>query len=131
LQVEDHTLHVFLADFGLGHAITNTQGVGTATMMAGTPGFQAPEQLKGEGIGVKCDVYALGGVMTELFGRQPLWVNTSIHTIIYKVTVEGVFPPTDHLPQPIGCIVRNCLCSASDRKSTADILCQLINLKVQ
>ena len=92
-------------------------------MMAGTPGFQAPEQLRGEGIGVKCDVYALGGVMTELFGRQPLWVNASIHTIIYKVT--------NHLPQPIRCIARNCLCSASDRKSTADILCQLIKLKVQ
>jgi len=56
---------VFLADFGLGHAITNTQGAGTDTMMAGTPGFQAPEQLKGEGIGIKCDVYALGEVMTD------------------------------------------------------------------
>ena len=36
-------------------------------MAAGTLGFQSPEQLKGEGIGIHSDVYA------ELFGGEPLW----------------------------------------------------------
>ena len=70
VQVEDHTLHVFLADFGLGKIMTTTRVFGTATMSAGTPGFQSPEQLKGEGLGTSSDVYAMGGVLMELFGEN-------------------------------------------------------------
>ena len=61
---------MFLADFGLGK-VMNTRAFGTATMKAGTPGFQSPEQLKGESLGTSADTYALG-VLTELFGEKPL-----------------------------------------------------------
>ena len=128
-QVEDHTLHVYLADFGLGHIINATIGIGTATMQAGTPGFQAPEQLKGESIGVSCDVYALG-VLTKLFGKQPLWDKMAPHTIMYKVAVEGVFPKTEHLPDSICNVAKHCLCYARDRKSAPSILCMLIDIHV-
>ena len=48
-----------------------TRAIGTATMRVGTPGFQSLEQLKAEGIGISSDVFALGGVLTELFGGKP------------------------------------------------------------
>ena len=70
--MENHSLHVFLADFGLGKIMGTTTAIGTATMAAGTLGFQSPEQLKGEGIGINSDVYAFGGVLTEFFGSEPL-----------------------------------------------------------
>lgn len=35
--------------------------VGTKTMLAGTPGFQSPEQLKAESVGIPSNVYAFGG----------------------------------------------------------------------
>ena len=59
-----------MADFGL---LNDCDLVGSTTMRAGTPGFQAPEQLQGKSISSKCDVYSLGGVITELFGEVPLW----------------------------------------------------------
>ena len=60
-------------------------------MQAGTPAFQPPEQLKGELCGEGSDVYALGCIMTELFGEKPIWSNLSPHTIILKVA-GGDFP---------------------------------------
>jgi serine/threonine protein kinase len=56
--VEDDTGHVFLADFGLGRLLTKTRVFGTATKIAGTPGFQAPEKLRGEKITTLVDIYA-------------------------------------------------------------------------
>ena len=40
-------------------------------LQAGTPGFQAPEQLKAETVDQLCDVYAFGVVLIELFGGKP------------------------------------------------------------
>ena len=80
---------MFLADFGLGKVMTAIRVMGTATKMAGTPGFQSPEQLKGETMSVSSDIYSLWAVFTELFGKRP-WSNMSHHTIILRVAVEGV-----------------------------------------
>jgi serine/threonine-protein kinase len=71
--VEDHTMHVFLADFGLSKMFSDSDMAGSTTMRCGTPGFQAPEQLEGRSISTKCDVYAFGGILTELCGELPLW----------------------------------------------------------
>lgn len=91
-------------------------------MAAGTPGFQAPEQLKGEGLGISCDVYAFGGILVELFGEEPLWKNTPFHTIMYKVAVEGIYPSYTHLPMFVQSVVKHCLCLEGERMSSPQIL---------
>ena len=64
-------MHVYLADFGLAKVVTESGTTTSSTLIGGTPGFQAPEQLKGGKLTPKCDIYALGGVITELFGGEP------------------------------------------------------------
>lgn len=85
-------MHVFLADFGLSK-ILNDCDLASSTTRAGTPGFQAPEQLQGKSISSKCDVHALGGVMAELFGEVTLWPKTPAHQM-FQVAVNGAFPST-------------------------------------
>ena len=116
-----------MADFGLGKVLT-TRAFGTATRTAGTPGFQSPEQLKNQDLGTTCDIYALGGVLTELFGGKPLWGDISDCAIMFKVAVEGIMPETDHLPAPIQHVVRNCLCPAASRETAVAILLMLCRL---
>jgi eukaryotic-like serine/threonine-protein kinase len=50
-----------------GAAGTSVHG---ATM--GTPGYMSPEQVRGEAVDVRSDVYALGALLFELLARQPL-----------------------------------------------------------
>ncbi len=107
----------------------NTNHFGTATMRAGTPGFQAPEQLMGVTITEKCDVYAFGGVMTELFGEQPLWDHETPYSITYKVTCKGLFPTVNHLPTEVRSVVsRLCFQVAETRADTLSLLKALLDL---
>ena len=67
--------------------------------IAGTPGFQAPEKLRGEKITTLVDIYAVGGIMVELFGGKPLYHNMDPHTIMFRVGVKNIFPDISHIPQ--------------------------------
>lgn len=130
MQVEKVTLHVCLADFGLAHIISGTHGVGTATMKAGTPGFQAPAQLRGDTVGTDSDVYALGVVIVELFGEKALWGTLSSHAIMYKVGIEGKFPEYGHLPEQIQTVVALCFCKQQERKTVDNVLKKMCNVVI-
>ena len=49
--------------------MSETLAIGMKTVMAGTPGFQSPEQLRAQTIGPPSDVYTFGCV---LFGELAL-----------------------------------------------------------
>ena len=65
--------------------MTQLHKAGRTTMQAGTPVFQPPEQLEGEMCGEGSDVYALGCIMTELFGEEAVWSDMSPHTIMLSL----------------------------------------------
>src|ERR1043165_8901722 len=60
---------VLLTDFGLAGLAGQIEG---AEVRNGTPAYMAPEQLAGEEVTVKSDIYALGLVLYEIFtGKLP------------------------------------------------------------
>ena len=66
----DERGHARIADFGLAHVADQLHD---AKEVAGTIGYMAPEQLRGEGFTTRSDVYALGLVMYEMFtGKRAL-----------------------------------------------------------
>ena len=71
VQVDSMTLHTVLTDFGLARFMSHTSAMGTRTMLAGSPGYQSPEQLRTESIGPPSDVYAFGGVCLLPSWRSP------------------------------------------------------------
>ncbi|CAN5208141.1 hypothetical protein BH11MYX1_BH11MYX1_32840 [soil metagenome] len=75
---------VYVLDWGIArvlgdhpdHAAGDTstlEGHTEAGTMLGTPGYMAPEQIRGDGdVGVAADVYALGSILFEILTGEPL-----------------------------------------------------------
>jgi eukaryotic-like serine/threonine-protein kinase len=60
-----------VADFGIARAVTDA-GATTAGTMIGSPQYASPEQVMGERVGQRSDLYSLGVVLYEaLTGRRP------------------------------------------------------------
>ena len=122
------TKHVYIADFGLATTL-GKRVFGTNTIRGcGTPGFQAPEQLVNGSVTEKCDVYALGGLTAELFGERRLWPTLTLHQIMYKVTVEGSYPSTDHLSDEIQAITKVCFTTEEKRASVLEVFVLFLEL---
>lgn len=126
--MEEATLQAQIADFGLAKTLTGGATVGSRTMKSGTPGFQAPEQLRAERLNKRCDVYAFGCVLIELFGEQCLWPNLNPFQIMCKVVVEKRKPRFEHLPAAVQQVVAPCLAESTERLTSAQLLGKLISL---
>jgi len=85
-------------DFGIARLTQRTSGHTQAGMVVGTPEYMAPEQLFGEEIDERADLYAAGVVIYEcLTGRLPHEADTPI-TLITKVIEER--PQSPHELEP-------------------------------
>ena len=128
VQVRTKDYHVFLADFGLSRIISSTKILGTRTLMAGTPAFQAPEQLKVDAVNEGADIYAFGILLIELFGEKAVWEQLTPYQVIVKVVLEGATPDFNHLPLQLQRICARCLKAKEDRDDIHTILKALLSI---
>jgi len=77
-------------DFGIARLATRPKGSGhtEAGMVVGTPEYMAPEQLLGDELDARADLYSTGAVLYEcLTGRVPITADSAI-VLISKVLEE-------------------------------------------
>lgn len=79
-----------IMDFGLAREI-QTDGLTTTGIVMGTPCYIAPEQVKGNQIDSRTDVYGLGATLYELLTGRPPFQGKNPVEILYKVVHED--PP--------------------------------------
>ncbi|HTR79887.1 MAG TPA: protein kinase, partial [Gemmatimonadaceae bacterium] len=80
-------------DFGIARMAERTGGHTQAGMVVGTPEYMAPEQLLGDSVDARADLYAVGVVLYEsLTGRLPHTADTPI-SLIAKVLEETPAEP--------------------------------------
>src|SRR5881275_87889 len=83
-----------ITDFGLALALRGGTRFGGATSRSGTPQFAAPEQLLGERVDQRADLYSLAAVAYfALLGRPPFEGPTP-EAIVARQTTED--PPSLH-----------------------------------
>src|SRR6478609_5999134 len=64
--------HAYLTDFGLTKRVESAGGLTQTGQWVGTLDYIAPEQIRGEKVDARSDVYALGGVLAHaLTGHVP------------------------------------------------------------
>src|SRR5262245_8485493 len=88
----------------------------------GTPQFAPPEQLRGEPLDVRADIYAVGATLHYLLtGRAPFDA-PDLHELFTRVTSEPAVSPRHlrrDIPAPLANIVLQCLEKTPDRRPTS------------
>ncbi|MFI5499293.1 protein kinase [Nocardia asteroides] len=65
-SADDGADEVLVTDFGIARSMGETTSLTSAGSVLGTLAYAAPEQLEGDPLDVRTDVYALGGTLYEL-----------------------------------------------------------------
>src|SRR5439155_12636029 len=119
-------------DFGVAKLQAATDDVGAEASqtltggVVGTAGYMAPEQVKGEKVDARADLFALGATMYEMLGGQrPFKAASTIETLHAILTTD---PPdlsncNPQVPLPLMHIVKRLLAKAPDARfqSAADL----------
>jgi len=124
--------HVRITDFGLAGLADAIEG---AEVRAGTPDYMAPEQISGEELSQRSDLYALGLVLYEMLtGQRAVKGDTLLEITEFQLRRE-VIPPRDlnfEVPDALNQIVLKLLRRwPEDRyRSARHLIDDLIQLKV-
>ena len=89
-----------LADFGIAHVGASSALTQAGTVM-GTPGYMSPEQVTGQPVDARADLFAIGVILHELLtGDNPFGATdgSAPTTVMYRIVHE----PMVELPAQIG-----------------------------
>src|SRR5262245_43106782 len=121
--MRDHKGVVRVMDFGIAKQHGSAGGVtvtATGTLM-GTPEYMSPEQLRGDDVDFRTDLYSLGVVTYELFtGMLPFQGDTPVATIVRQLH-DAPFLDVPALPGPLRPVLARALAKDPvDRYTSAD-----------
>jgi eukaryotic-like serine/threonine-protein kinase len=115
---------VLVGDFGLSIATlarVGKSGDAPGTIL-GTPGFASPEQLRGEALDVRSDIYSVGATIYYLLTGKAPFDDPDLTTMMTRVATEP--PPAltiarPDIPSRLGSVVAKCLAKKpGDRYAT-------------
>jgi eukaryotic-like serine/threonine-protein kinase len=95
----DEEGHARIMDFGIAHLNSSAMTKMTRTgIMLGTPNYMAPEQIIGQDITPKTDIFAAGAVLYEILTNARPFQADTLHAVLYKITSEKPTPVDKLLP---------------------------------
>ena len=92
--------HVYLSDFGLAKAALATRGPTSTDHWVGTLDYVAPEQIRGEPVDARTDVYALGGVLHFMLTGRPPFAHEADEAKLWAHLHEDPPRPSEHAAVP-------------------------------
>jgi eukaryotic-like serine/threonine-protein kinase len=122
---------VKLMDFGVAHSLH----MGPHALDGGSPHYMSPEQVRGGEVDARCDLYAAGVTLYEMFtGRRPFEAD-DMDTLLRMHLNEAPVPPRRHrpdMPEALESAVLACLEKSRIKRtpSAADLERALLRVRV-
>lgn len=79
----------FLSDFGISHLADATLKL-TTNFTVGTPGYMSPEQIQGQELDLRSDIYSLGVLLFEMLTGQELFQADTPAMLVVKQMTEPI-----------------------------------------
>ncbi|MEU0146101.1 protein kinase [Streptomyces sp. NPDC006288] len=109
-----------LIDFGIARALGATVSLTSTGVSVGSPGYMAPEQIRGLDISGAADVFSLGAVLAYAATGNAPFLGDSSAVLLYKVVHEE--PELGDLEGELREVVAGCLAKdPADRPAPADL----------
>ena len=108
---------VKVADFGIARVMASSK-TQTGVIM-GTPSYMSPEQIAGQKVDGRSDLFSLGVVFFELLTGEKPFAGESIATLIYNITTTP--PPAlknlaPDIPEPFNAVVAKMLAKDKEQR---------------
>ncbi len=100
-----------ITDFGIARGLSDDARLTVEGALLGTPAYVAPEQLLGETIDGRADLYAVGVILYEMLtGQRPFTGQTPMASALARLH-EPPIDPREHadLPDELAALVLRCL----------------------
>jgi WD40 repeat protein len=115
----DGSDHVYLADFGLTQRVSEGSGIADDGHLMGTIDYVAPEQISGEEVDGRADVYSLGCVLYEcLVGQPPFRRDSDIAVVFAHLEAEPPPPSARRreLPAALDAVIARALAKDPEQR---------------
>ena len=87
-----------VVDFGMSKIVTGaasgTTNLTAHNMVFGTPEYMSPEQARGDELDARCDVYAAGVMLYEMFTGAPPFTGTTPLNVLTEHLTGELLPPS-------------------------------------
>ncbi|MYW04816.1 serine/threonine-protein kinase, partial [Streptomyces sp. SID3343] len=106
-----------IIDFGIAYA----DGAGTLTVTGtavGSPGFLAPEQVRGQTVTPATDIFALGVTLAYAGRGAPPFGSGPVDALLYRVVHEE--PDLEGVPEQVAPLIAACLSKDPRMRPTAE-----------
>ncbi len=125
--------NAYLTDFGLAKMVENSMHITKSGNIVGTPAYMSPEQLRGDAIDYRSDIYSLGCILYHmLVGHPPFEASdTNVVSIIYQHLEKDPTPPSQlnpNIPAEVeGVVLRALDKDPQARYETAEAMADALN----
>jgi len=114
--------HCYLADFGITTTASDLQPVDVSQRLLGTLAYVAPEQVRGDPVDARADVYSLGCLLFECLTGEVPFVRDSDIAVVFAHLEEPPPRPAERvgeLPSEIDAVIARALAKQpEDRYAT-------------
>ncbi|BBM85394.1 WD40 repeat domain-containing serine/threonine-protein kinase [Candidatus Uabimicrobium amorphum] len=99
-------------DFGLAKVLHDTENLSKTGETMGTPAYMSPEQVYGQKMDLRTDIYSLGATLYQAITHRPPFQGENHLNIMYQVVNKDAIPPrtlNPDIPVEIEAICLKCL----------------------
>ncbi|HKH43709.1 MAG TPA: serine/threonine-protein kinase [Thermoanaerobaculia bacterium] len=124
---------VKVADFGIAKVAGQSTELTMAGSVMGSPQYLSPEQIRGEDLDGRSDVFSLGVLLYELLSRKRPFEGETITTLVYQILHKEPPPVSElrQIPERLEKLLRRMLAKDRDERfaTAGEVATELVEIE--